>query len=61
MSAIHDAARQAARDERDRLGAPVSDYVCGRIAEAVIAVIEHRPPPPEPAVPMDVPSTELGG
>ena len=43
VTAIHDAARQAALDERDRLGAAVSDYVCGRICEAVLAVIERRP------------------
>jgi hypothetical protein len=43
LGGLHDAARQAARDERDRLGVAVSDYVCGRLAEAVLAVIEGRP------------------
>jgi hypothetical protein len=58
VRAIHDAARQAARDERDRLGVAISDYVCGRLAEVVLAVAEHRiPEPPAPAV--DVDATEI--
>lgn len=56
--AVHDAARQAARDERDRLGAAVSDYVCGRLCEAVLAVVEHRPLE-VPDSPIDVDSEEL--
>ena len=56
--AVHDAARQAARDERDRLGATVSDYVCGRLTEAVLAVAEHRPLD-EPDPPIDVDSEEV--
>jgi hypothetical protein len=56
--AVHDAARQAARDERDRLGIQLSDYACGRITEAVLAVVEHRPlDEPTPAI--DVDSEEL--
>lgn len=56
--ALHDACRQAARDERDRLGSPISDYVCGRICEAVLAVVEHRPLDP-PVDPIDCDSEEL--
>jgi microcompartment protein CcmL/EutN len=58
VRAVHDAARQAARDERDRLGVHVSDYVCGRLAEVVLAVAERRPPEAEPAA-IDVDATEL--
>ena len=43
MTALHDAARQAALDARDRLGAHISDYTTLTIAEAAIAVIEGRP------------------
>lgn len=42
MTALHDAARQAALDARDRLGARISDYTALTIAEAAIAVIEGR-------------------
>lgn len=56
--AVHEACRQAARDERDRLGVPVSDYVCGRLTEAVLAVVEHRPLEVAPD-PIDVDSEEL--
>ena len=38
-----DAARQAALDERDRLGAPITSYVTGRIVEAALAVWDGRP------------------
>lgn len=58
MTATHDACRQAALDERDRLGAAVSDYVCGRLTEAVLAVVEHRPLELEPD-PIDCPSEEV--
>lgn len=57
-SAHHDACRQAARDERDRLGVNVSDYVCGRITEAVLAVVEQRPLELDPD-PIDVDSEEV--
>jgi len=45
---MHDAARQAALDERDRVAPDLSDYIVGRIVEAAIAVLERRPPPPRP-------------
>jgi hypothetical protein len=47
---LRDAARQAALDERDRLGVQVNDYVVGRIVEAALAVITGQPPEPEAAV-----------
>ena len=51
MAALHDAARQAALDERDRLGVTLSDYATGRIVEAALAVIERQPAPAvEPVV-----------
>lgn len=58
MTAIHDAARRAALDERDRLGATVSDYVCGRITEAVLAVLKQRPLELGPD-PIDIESEEV--
>jgi hypothetical protein len=58
VTAIHDAARQAARDERDRLGVTVSDYVCGRLTEAVLAVVEGRDIELDPD-PIDVESEEV--
>lgn len=58
VGVLHDAARQAARDERDRLGVRLSDYACGRITEAVLAVIEHRALD-EPAAPIDCASEEV--
>lgn len=36
---VRDAAKQAARDERDRLGCHASDYAVGRMVEAAIAVV----------------------
>jgi hypothetical protein len=60
LPAIHGAAKKAAPHEPDPQGAHLSDYVCGRIAEAVIAVMENRSVPLDPA-PLDVPSTEVGG
>ena len=57
MTAHHDACRQAALDERDRLGVAVSDYVCGRLAGAVLAVVEQRPLEHAPD-PIDVDSEE---
>lgn len=46
---LHDAAKQAARDERDRLGNTTSDYVIGRIVEAVLTALGHTTPPqPDP-------------
>lgn len=51
LGTIHDAARQAALDERDRLNLDLSDYRALRIAEAALAVVEHRTiPEPEPVV-----------
>ena len=53
MTALHDAARQAALDEVARMGLehPVPRYVVGRIVEAALAVIEQRAPePPDPIV-----------
>lgn len=41
--ALHDAAKQSARDEVARMGVHVSDYVIGRIVEATAAVLEGRP------------------
>lgn len=57
---LHDAARRAALDERDRLNSTASDYVIGRCAEAAISVIEGTPPPETPPDPLDVASTEVG-
>ena len=43
MTALHDAARQAALDARDRVSPRVSDYVALTIAEAAMSVLEGRP------------------
>lgn len=42
-SPLHEAGRQAALDERDRLHSQASDYVIGRCVEAYAAVVEGRP------------------
>lgn len=42
---IHDTAKQAARDVRDQYGNTTSDYIIGRIVEAVLAVCGHQPQP----------------
>ena len=52
MSALLDAAKQAARDEADTLGAHVSPYVVGRIVEVAARVLGH--PAPTEAPPIDV-------
>ena len=58
-SALREAVKQAARDERDRLGCQASDYAIGCIVEAVITVITHAPPEPPPRPPhIDVDSWE---
>lgn len=42
MTALSDAARQAALDERDRLDVDVADYIVGRIVQAALRVYDRH-------------------